>query len=376
VNVAFVLVSYQRDAPAGMERAVAALLAGLRTLGHQALVISAASAAAASSGSGGGPDEDVIPLRSLTVSFPSDDEQLRSAILGAWGLEDELRRLLGHHKIDVVCYVDALWGLGRSLTPDPDRGARRCRTVLMVHVVGYEVDLRAALARQPDAVLVPSATVLAQAARQGYETAGWQTVPNALLDGSPLAPTREARDALRRGGPVRLAARLGAEKGALDVLAAAPDLGRLVEVALASAGFEQDQGAQGRLLDACRQATVRRPWVRLGPGLPWQEVRRFLAAAGLVLVPSRAETFGLVALEAMSVGTPVVAFAVDNLPALLGPAGRLVPPASGPAGLWRAGRALLADPVGYAAASTAGPARAAAYHPVVVARRWIKAVGG
>ena len=144
---------------------------------------------------------------------------------------------------------------------------------------------------------------------------------------------------------------------------------------LASAGFEQDPGAQRRLLDACRRATARCRWVRLGPGLLWHQVRPFLAAASLVLVPSRAETFGLVALEAMSVGTPVVAFQVGNLVALLGPAGQLVPPDQGVAGLWRAAGALLGDPVAYAAASAAGPGRAAAYHPVVVARRWIEAVG-
>lgn len=38
----------------------------------------------------------------------------------------------------------------------------------------------------------------------------------------------------------------------------------------------------------------------------------------MVIVPSTRETFGLVALEAMSVGTPVVSYAIDNLPNLIG----------------------------------------------------------
>ena len=38
-TVAFVLASYRPDEPAGMERAVAAMAAGLRKLGHQALII-------------------------------------------------------------------------------------------------------------------------------------------------------------------------------------------------------------------------------------------------------------------------------------------------------------------------------------------------
>ena len=58
-------------------------------------------------------------------------------------------------------------------------------------------------------------------------------------------------------------------------------------------------------------------------------VRRLMAAATMVVVPSRFEPFGLVALEAGQARRPVVAFAVDGLVEAVddGVTGLLVPPA-------------------------------------------------
>lgn len=95
-----------------------------------------------------------------------------------------------------------------------------------------------------------------------------------------------------------------------------------------------------------------------------------------MLVPSRAESFGLVALEAMSVGTPVAAFAVGNLPALAGGAGVLAPLGEGAAGLWDAARRLLGDPIAYQDASVTGLRRSRPYDAVTVARKWLEVVCG
>jgi len=57
--------------------------------------------------------------------------------------------------------------------------------------------------------------------------------------------------------------------------------------------------------------------VRFVPPQPHAELARWYRAADVCLVPSRSESFGLVALEAAASGTPVVAAAVGGLPTLV-----------------------------------------------------------
>jgi glycosyltransferase involved in cell wall biosynthesis len=89
-----------------------------------------------------------------------------------------------------------------------------------------------------------------------------------------------------------------------------------------------------------------------------------LAASDVVVVPSvpddrgfGREGFGLVALEAMAVGTPVVASADGALPEVLACCGVLVPPGD-TAALARATVDLLADDRRRAALGACGQARA------------------
>jgi len=360
MNVACVLASWRPDEPAGMERSVAGLLAGLRALGHRGLVITAA------------PQPhlpDVIRLASLPLRFPSDDATLRAAITQAGPrIDTELADILHDHDVQVVYYVDALWGLGRAAVRD-----HPARRVLGMHVLGHPVDLGAAFDRGPDTVIAPSARVVQDAATAGYDTAAWRVVSNSLLVADPPAPNREERRALRRCGPVRALARLGAEKGIDHLLHAAVDLDRPVDVAVAGAAFEPEVGVQTRLLGEFHTIAAERANVRLRHALSWRDVPGWLADAAVIVVPSTRETFGLVALEALSVGTPVVAYAVGNLPDLIGDAGILVPAESGPAGLCAATRALLADPVRYEQASAAAWQRARDFRPEIIAHQWLEA---
>lgn len=364
VTVAFILASYRPDEAAGMERAVAAMASGLRQLGHQAVIITAAPQP--------GPDPGVITLTRLTIAFPCDDGTLRDAIRSAGpALAREIEAALRGHHADVVVYVDALWGLG-ILAGEVRHPARR---VLAVHVVGDDADLRTALAAAQQ-VTVPSESVLTDARNRSYRVDTWQVVPNPLLiDPGGTSPGREQREHLRLHGPVRAVARLGAEKGVTGLLAAAPLVpGRPTEVVLAGAGFEAAPGSQDALLAECRELAQASGTVLL-PALAWRQVPGFLAGAAVTIVPSARETFGNLALESLSAGTPVIAHATGNLPGLIGPdAGVLVPPGAGPAGLRDAARDLLADPVRYHLACGAAYCRSRNYRSANVAQTFLKAV--
>lgn len=92
---------------------------------------------------------------------------------------------------------------------------------------------------------------------------------------------------------------------------------------------------------------------------PRDDVLEIMAGSDVVAVPSANEGFGLVAAEALSVGTPVVGYAVGALPEVVGDCGVLVP-----AGDIEALRAVLASPPD----GSCGPARIAELFSV---KRWV-----
>jgi D-inositol-3-phosphate glycosyltransferase len=99
--------------------------------------------------------------------------------------------------------------------------------------------------------------------------------------------------------------------------------------------------------------------IRFVPPQPHHLLSTYYRAADVVLVPSRSESFGLVALEAAACGVPVVAAAVGGLRTLVdhGRTGFLVEQRE-PAAFASAVGALLADP-GFAARVGADAARRA-----------------
>ncbi|MGW7327102.1 glycosyltransferase family 4 protein [Streptomyces sp. NPDC054840] len=364
MNIAFVLLTHNPDEPAGIERSIAALAVGLRELGHRALIIAAGPAT---------PDDgqDLLRLNSLTLPRPALEDNLTELLSDPVPVEQEVRRLLAGHEVDLACWVDAVWGLG-YLSPAPAGMA----TALMVHVPRTDAPLYRSLEHRPGRVLTVSDFMVEELAREGVDSSGWAVVPNALMH-TVTPPTSAEREALRKRGPVRLVVRAEPHKGVAELLKAYPaGLGRPLQIVLAEAGFEYWPGMQNEVVTECRALAADLPGVEILPALPWPKVPGFLAGAAATVVSSTSpETFGNVAAEALSVGTPVVGYGLGHLPALTGPAGRMTALDDGPEVLWAALTSLLGDRTAYHAASHNGPRQVDTHTPASVAQTFLAATG-
>jgi D-inositol-3-phosphate glycosyltransferase len=167
-------------------------------------------------------------------------------------------------------------------------------------------------------------------------------------------PTEEARRALGLGG-ARVALFVGRFqplKGpdtAIRALAEAIHLdpGGTGDLVLALVGGPSGPrpDAVGELHDLAASLGVS-DRVRFFPPLRHEDLPKVYAAADVVLVPSRSESFGLVALEAQACGVPVVASAVGGLRHVVddGASGLLVSP-NDPVAFARGVVAIFGDPV-------------------------------
>ena len=175
-----------------------------------------------------------------------------------------------------------------------------------------------------------------------------RVVPNAV-------PLQEIRPR-GTGGPVVFAGRFAASKG-LDLL---EGLAPLLDRPLVLAGGHGDPEGE---------AAARRSGGRLAGWLSRDEMDDLLGRAALVVVPSRYEPFGLVALEAMALGAPVLAADVGGLREVAAPGsgGRRL--ASRDPRRWAAEVRELLQSGEAEALAAAGPAWARRFSPAAVAGR-------
>ena len=168
----------------------------------------------------------------------------------------------------------------------------------------------------------------------------------------------ERRDALDRHGVrppyVLFVGRISEQKGIFHLLEAAAGLPADTQLVLCASSPDTDE-LEARL----GAAVAQHPRVRwLNAMLPREDVVQLYSHAALFVCPSVYEPFGLINLEAMACGTPVVATSVGGIREVVvhDETGWLVPPAD-PAALAAAMRALLAQPERAAAFGRAGRRR-------------------
>ncbi|NKQ54796.1 glycosyltransferase family 4 protein [Amycolatopsis sp. K13G38] len=137
----------------------------------------------------------------------------------------------------------------------------------------------------------------------GIEEHGWRVQPDEIA---------EARHRYAPAGEPLLLyfGRLEWEKGVQDLLAALPEIRRNhpgTRLVVAGRGRHLDE-----LIEQSRKLRIRRA-VDFAGHLPDRELRAALAAADAVVLPSRYEPFGIVALEAAAAQAPLVASTAGGL---------------------------------------------------------------
>jgi glycosyltransferase involved in cell wall biosynthesis/O-antigen/teichoic acid export membrane protein len=184
----------------------------------------------------------------------------------------------------------------------------------------------------------------------GLAPAEWRGAVEAAApaetDTSPAWPRHGRRDLVYLG---RLET---AQKGLDQLLAAYALIAPVVDADLYVCGDGPDEDALRTLADAAGLAG-RVHWlgrVRAGDRF------RLLAAARLVCMPSRYESFGMVAAEALAVGTPVLSFDIPCLRALVTDRVGMRVPIGDIDGYAAAMARLVADPERCAELGAAGPA--------------------
>ncbi|HEX6354350.1 glycosyltransferase family 4 protein [Actinophytocola sp.] len=215
------------------------------------------------------------------------------------------------------------------------------------------------LANRADALITCSAAMRAEVAHlfevssisvihNGISPRGWRPSPATVR----AARARHSPD----GAPVVVFfGRLEWEKGVHDLLAALPKVRR------AFPGTRLVVAGQGRqaaaLVEQAKKLRVRRS-VDFAGHLSDRALVALLAAADVVVLPSRYEPFGIVALEAAAAGAPLVASTAGGLAELVvdGETGLSVTPGEVDE-IAGAVRAVLADPAGAARRARAAKAR-------------------
>jgi glycogen(starch) synthase len=290
------------------------------------------------------PESALDGIRIFRVGGEGGGRQL-ARLRFLWGGRRFFRRHSG--RIDIVhahsLYTPALLAAAR---PEP--------AVATVHTEGLTGNL-ADLRRRPFGrirlefyrrrlrrIIALTHGMVGQIEAAGFDPGRISVIPNGVDTERFVPPDPERRMAARHalglpadGRVVAFLGRLVHEKGADVLLRGWPRIRRRIEGShLLIAGRGEESVA------------LRRAFDEGGEDLRWlpdlEDQRDLYQAADVLVVPSRAESFGLVALEGMAAGLPVVASRVGGLPEVAGDAALLVPPED-PASLADAVVSLLDD---------------------------------
>lgn len=144
-----------------------------------------------------------------------------------------------------------------------------------------------------------------------------EIIPDIVDTSQFTPPTREVIDKFRenynlRRRTVGFVGRIASEKGWTHLIPLALELREQgCELLIVGDGVQRN-----KLLDAVKKADLE-DWVTITGFIPNHDIPVAIASCCLIVMPSEYEEFGGVSIEALSIGIPVVAFAVGGLSEIL-----------------------------------------------------------
>jgi glycosyltransferase involved in cell wall biosynthesis len=273
------------------------------------------------------------------------------AVPGAWPQPEPAARAGLAREIEKIPdgAVVLLDGLVASSVPDVlAPHAERLRQVVLVHMpLGH---VGSADARQAERTVLAGARAVLTTS---HWTRDWLVATYALTAGRVHVAPPGVDGAARAlgtptGGALLCVAAVVRPKGQDLLLTALASLEDLPWVCTFVGSLEREPAYVAELVRQARSAGIAERVRLVGPGTR-SEVDLHYARSDLLVLPSRAETYGMVAAEAVSRGLPVVATRVGGVAEAVGRAeggrtpGRLVP-AEDPPALAAALRTWLTDP--------------------------------
>ena len=366
MNIGFSMLSYGRDVFGGIENSIFNLIKGLRAQSHHCFVYSGTL-----SGTESLIEEtpvfrsSALPM-SLKGSNEESDRFLEQHIRSnSTEIVAELLQFEKQYKLDALVTVDPLWGIvlcsgaWKSLS---------CPVVISHHVVGQSHLLDQAAAAPFKLRRTVSPILKSQLETQTPNTT-YTVIPNSV-DNTLFSPRERQQPSSCRAFFCN--SRIDKGKG-IDLLLDAFERflmrGYSYELRLCGGGspFGDRAAVIDRIEGRIHTSKLLRANVKILPPMKWSEVPKVMGSSFAVVLPSEYESFGRAALEAMSLGTPVIAIGGGNLENLIGTSGLMAEGRSADA-LADAMAHLVKDASLYSELERRGPEVAMRYSNNVIAQ--------
>ncbi len=258
----------------------------------------------------------------LKDNFDEPIEQIDSNIMRNYHenkleIETELLSIIENEKPDYILSVDILWGI-ISFTDIFSK--IKCPTGLIYHMA-YDVDLiKRSLGSPFNHFFFVSEYLHNKISKMvdGFDKKKIYILPNSVRT-EMLKPIKERR--ANKNEIIFCNSRLAPGKGIENLVEAFARVSKLrPQSMLLLCGGDFHFGSNKKVIESVKNISRKyeiEKRIKFLPVLEWNDIPEYLHKADIVVLPTKDETFGIAALEALAAGIPLIASRVGNLPDLV-----------------------------------------------------------